>query len=107
MPNNDIAPARKKRIEKAQEFGAVWARDWSDEVTHVIADMYLRLSDVKKAVGHDRLKVRLGVAFDLLQSNEDTDGYPSLTTSLSTSHILPIVSPSKCCCPMTSSNSRF
>lgn len=59
MPNNDIAVPRKKRIEKVQEYGALWAKDWSTEVTHVIVDGNLRLNDVTKAIGPDRLKVNL------------------------------------------------
>jgi len=46
------------RIEKAQEYGAAWAREWSTEVTHVITDKHLHLSDVKKAIGSDQLKGR-------------------------------------------------
>ena len=57
LPNNDVAPARKKRIEKAREYGAQWARHWTDDVTHVIVDGGLLLSDVRKSIGHDRLKV--------------------------------------------------
>ena len=54
--------ARKKRIEKAQEYGATWATEWSTDVTHVIADKNLRMSDVRKAVGSDKLEVSSGSA---------------------------------------------
>lgn len=63
LPNNDIAMARKKRIQKSQEYGAAWAREWSAGVTHVIVDRGLSLSDVKKAIGADRLQVMLQVDF--------------------------------------------
>lgn len=58
IPNNDISSLRKKRIEKAQEYGAIWAKEWSAEVTHVIADQHLTLLDVKKAIGEDQLKAK-------------------------------------------------
>lgn len=38
FPNTDKHPARKTRIAKAIEFGATWTRDFTDNVTHVIAD---------------------------------------------------------------------
>lgn len=59
MPNNDISTPRRKRIEKAQEYGAAWAREWSPEVTHVIVDENLRMADVSKAIGSDQLTVKL------------------------------------------------
>ncbi|KAF7503362.1 hypothetical protein GJ744_003926 [Endocarpon pusillum] len=58
FPNNDIAAPRRKRIEKAQEYGALWAREWSADVTHVIVDANLRMSDVEKVIGSDQLKPR-------------------------------------------------
>lgn len=61
MPNNDIAMVRKKRIQKAQEYGAVWAREWSAAVSHVVVDESLLLSDVRKAIGSDQLKVILRI----------------------------------------------
>ncbi len=48
---------RRKRIEKAQEYGASWAREWSGDVTHIIVDANLRMSVVEKAIGSDQLKV--------------------------------------------------
>ena len=38
VPNNDISGARKFRIRKAMEFGAVWVRQWGEHITHVIVD---------------------------------------------------------------------
>ncbi|MCJ1434004.1 hypothetical protein MMC27_003369 [Xylographa pallens] len=46
LPNNDIAPARRFRIIKAQERGALWVKEWQADVTHVIVDNTLNYSDV-------------------------------------------------------------
>ncbi|KAK4111875.1 hypothetical protein N656DRAFT_710866 [Canariomyces notabilis] len=46
IPNNDIAPARKLRIRKAQEFGAQWVRSL-DGASHVIVDKALTYKDVQ------------------------------------------------------------
>ena len=48
LPNNDIAPARRFRILKAQERGALWVKEWQADVTHVIVDNTLNYSDVLK-----------------------------------------------------------
>jgi len=36
--NNDKNPARKIRIAKSAEYGAVWIKDFDEEVTHIIVD---------------------------------------------------------------------
>ncbi|MCJ1385044.1 hypothetical protein MMC17_008162 [Xylographa soralifera] len=46
LPNNDIAPARRFRILKAQERGALWVKEWQANITHVIVDNTLSYSDV-------------------------------------------------------------
>ena len=46
FPNNDISPARRARIRKAMEWGAVWVKDWKDRITHIIVDDSLCYSDV-------------------------------------------------------------
>ena len=46
LPNNDIAPARRFRILKAQERGALWVKEWQAGVTHVIVDNTLSYGDV-------------------------------------------------------------
>ena len=46
FPNNDIAPARRARIRKAMEWGAVWVKDWKDEITHIIVDDSLCYNDL-------------------------------------------------------------
>lgn len=46
FPNNDIAPARRARIRKAMEWGAVWVKEWKDGITHVIVDDNLCYNDL-------------------------------------------------------------
>ncbi|KAG7292601.1 hypothetical protein NEMBOFW57_002636 [Staphylotrichum longicolle] len=50
IPNNDIAPARKLRIGKAQEYGAQWVRDLVD-ASHVIVDKHLEYKDIENLLG--------------------------------------------------------
>ncbi|KAK4246867.1 hypothetical protein C7999DRAFT_15027 [Corynascus novoguineensis] len=50
IPNNDIAPARKLRIGKAQDYGAKWVRDLAD-ATHAIVDKHLEYKDIQSIVG--------------------------------------------------------
>lgn len=50
LPNNDTSDARKRRIRKAMEWGALWIREWKDGVTHIIVDKELRYEDVLKAL---------------------------------------------------------
>ncbi|KAJ6445927.1 DNA repair protein rad8 [Purpureocillium lavendulum] len=49
IPNNDIAPARRLRINKAREFGATWTRSVVD-ATHVVVDRDLEYKDVEKVL---------------------------------------------------------
>ena len=46
FPNNDISPARRARIRKAMEWGAIWVKDWKDGITHVITDDNLCYNDL-------------------------------------------------------------
>ena len=46
LPNNDIAPARRLRIKKALEWGALWVKEWRPDVTHIIVDKDLVYKDV-------------------------------------------------------------
>ncbi|KAK1150184.1 hypothetical protein N8T08_000086 [Aspergillus melleus] len=50
FPNNDVSPFRRVRIQRAEEYGARWARSWGDEenITHVIVDKGLTFQDVLK-----------------------------------------------------------
>ncbi|KAK4205258.1 hypothetical protein QBC40DRAFT_190251 [Triangularia verruculosa] len=47
IPNDNIAPARKLRISKAQDYGAEWVRSLHS-ATHVIVDKHLSYSDIQK-----------------------------------------------------------
>lgn len=46
FPNNDIAPARRARIRKAMEWGALWVKEWKDGITHVVVDDNLCYNDL-------------------------------------------------------------
>lgn len=46
IPDNDIAPARRMRIRKAMEWGAVWIREFKEDVSHIIVDKDLQYKDV-------------------------------------------------------------
>jgi DNA polymerase IV len=41
IPNDDIAPARRLRIQRAREYGAQWTRQWGSHITHVVAEKRL------------------------------------------------------------------
>ncbi|GFP58031.1 hypothetical protein ACSS6W_007055 [Trichoderma asperelloides] len=47
IPDNDIAPVRRLRINRAKEFGAEWTRDLMT-ATHVIVEKKLIYKDVEK-----------------------------------------------------------
>ena len=55
IPNNDVSPARRLRINKAVEHGATWCRDIKS-ATHVVADRHIGHTDVVKAVGTENGK---------------------------------------------------
>ncbi len=63
IPNNDIAPARKLRIGKAQEYGAQWVRDLV-LASHVIVDKHLEYKDIESLLHAD-------AAASLVVVNED------------------------------------
>lgn len=48
FPNNDVSPLRRLRIQRAQEYGAIWAKTWEAHITHVIVDKGLMFQDVLK-----------------------------------------------------------
>ncbi|KAL8667425.1 MAG: hypothetical protein Q9202_000641 [Teloschistes flavicans] len=48
IPNDDVTPARKLRIRKAQERGAIWVKEWTEGISHVIADKRLTYDDIIK-----------------------------------------------------------
>ncbi|KAL7935337.1 DNA polymerase [Trichoderma chlorosporum] len=47
IPDNDIAPARRLRINRAKEFGAAWTRDLM-AATHVVVEKKLEYKDVER-----------------------------------------------------------
>lgn len=59
FPNNDISPFRRLRIQRAQEYGARWSREWVDDVTHVIIDKGLQFNDLQGHLKIDYLPVSL------------------------------------------------
>lgn len=46
VPDNNIAPARRLRINKAKEYGAAWTRSIA-EATHVVVDKSIAYKDVE------------------------------------------------------------
>lgn len=49
IPNDDIAPMRKLRIKKAQEYGGNWVRGVAG-ATHVVVDNRLEFKDVEQVL---------------------------------------------------------
>jgi DNA polymerase IV len=49
VPDNDIAPARRLRIRKAREYGAVWLRSMSG-ATHMVVEKSIQYKDIEKLV---------------------------------------------------------
>ncbi|KFY51094.1 hypothetical protein V496_08955 [Pseudogymnoascus sp. VKM F-4515 (FW-2607)] len=46
VPPDDIAPVRRARIVKAREYGATWSTEWTENVTHLVADKHLSYADI-------------------------------------------------------------
>ena len=61
MPNDDVAAPRKLRIRKAMEFGALWVREWRENITHVIVDRNICYQDVLKFLKIPSLPVSVSV----------------------------------------------
>ncbi|OAA45919.1 DNA polymerase POL4 [Beauveria brongniartii RCEF 3172] len=53
VPNNEIAPARRLRMQKAREYGAVRTSDEA-QATHIIVDRDIGYRDAEKAVARKR-----------------------------------------------------
>jgi DNA polymerase IV len=45
------------RIEKANQYGATWVKDWSPGITHVIMDDHLKYQDLIKFLKLEELPV--------------------------------------------------
>lgn len=83
IPNDDINPARRLRITKAREHGAVWVQSHAD-ATHVVVDKGLSYDDIKSVLGNNSTSppnmivndqypiecLRRGVVFDPNQTVE-------------------------------------
>ncbi|KAI0974396.1 hypothetical protein F4678DRAFT_422511 [Xylaria arbuscula] len=52
IPNDDINPARRHKITKAREHGAIWTKNKA-EATHFIVDKVLKYDDIKSTLGED------------------------------------------------------
>ncbi len=57
FPNDDIVPARRMRIAKAHEYGAVWVQQWREGVSHVIVDRGLSYKDLLSFLKIDSIPV--------------------------------------------------
>ena len=59
IPNNDVAPARRLRIRRAMERGAIWVREWREGISHIILDRGLCYNDVMSFLKISALPVRI------------------------------------------------
>jgi hypothetical protein len=57
FPNSDTNKARKMRIEKAEEYGATWVRDWTPGITHIIMDDNMTYQDLTKYLKLEEVSV--------------------------------------------------
>jgi len=48
IPNDDVAPLRKQRIDTAVSYGATWSREWTTSITHLIVESNLSFQDISK-----------------------------------------------------------
>ena len=83
LPNNDIDPARRMRIRKAREWGALWMPEWDDSVTHIIVDRSLTGKDLEKyfegkSLSDDAAVVNERYPSDCLQYGFLIDANPAL-----------------------------
>ncbi|PIB01141.1 DNA polymerase lambda [Cercospora beticola] len=65
FPNNDSAPARRMRITKAREYGAVWHQTWGKDITHVVVDKSMTFDDLKKWLKVDSIPQSVIVVNDV------------------------------------------
>ncbi|KAL8770045.1 MAG: hypothetical protein Q9209_004083 [Squamulea sp. 1 TL-2023] len=59
LPDDDVAPARKLRITKVLERGAIWIKHFENDVTHIIVDKSLTYNDLLKYL--KRTSIPVGV----------------------------------------------
>lgn len=55
FPNDDRHPARRLRIAKALQYGAVWDKSWSSQITHVIMDKGMEYRELTKFLKIEQL----------------------------------------------------
>ncbi|EXJ85006.1 hypothetical protein A1O3_05681 [Capronia epimyces CBS 606.96] len=55
VPNNDICQARRFRIHKAIQYGAAWANEWCNEVTHIIVCENLDVKEASKEFAYKEI----------------------------------------------------
>ncbi|KAK5076437.1 hypothetical protein LTR64_006083 [Lithohypha guttulata] len=48
VPNDNVAPVRRRRIQSAIQQGAIWKRDLKEDITHVIVDSHLAAGAVAR-----------------------------------------------------------
>ena len=46
IPNDDINPARKLRMKKAKEHGAIRVEQWRTDITHIIVDQGIKYNNL-------------------------------------------------------------
>ncbi|KAJ5951008.1 DNA polymerase family X [Penicillium vulpinum] len=82
FPNNDVSPFRRLRIQRAQDYGARWSRNWATDVTHVIMDKDLLSSDLLNYLKLESLPTNVALV---------NESYPSeciqFRSVLDTSHL--------------------
>jgi DNA polymerase IV len=69
FPNNDVSPFRRLRIQRAQDYGARWSRDWATDVTHVIIDKGLLSNDLLSYLKLESLPVSSFVRYSDFRIN--------------------------------------
>ncbi|KAF5518225.1 DNA polymerase lambda [Colletotrichum aenigma] len=102
IPNDDIAPARKIRIRKSQEYGATWVRNLED-ATHVIVDKKLEWKNIEKILSSTNASpaytvvteeypldcVRFKTLLNAGQKQYQVSGCPEHSSSLAVEHQQP------------------
>ncbi|KAI2732743.1 hypothetical protein CBS147332_1882 [Penicillium roqueforti] len=82
FPNNDVSPFRRLRIQRAQDYGARWSQNWATDVTHVIMDKNLLLTDLLNYLKLESLPTNVALV---------NESYPSeciqFRSVLDTSHL--------------------
>jgi hypothetical protein len=57
VPNNDDCNIRHLRIHRAIYFGATWANEWYDDVTHIVVFGVSDVAQVSKAFVSGKIPV--------------------------------------------------